>query len=563
MSAELVDDPQLAGLMVREAWRRLRRGLRAPTLPSFALVNAAPERLLMAPHPFRRGEPALAEDLYCGRFAFAGHVVETSRVSPFELRDAPDVWQCELHSFEWLRHLSEAGDALAGANARAFIIDLLAMPRRRWHAAARRPEIVARRLVAFLTNAPLILAGSDALFERTFLAAIGREARLLRRIAPEVRDGMPRLEVRIALAFAALCLPGSVGAVRAAAANLAADLDRHIHADGGPTSRNPDHLASLLAKLLPLRQCFAARQQPMPRGLYGAIDRMLPALRFFRHPDGSLALFNGGTGSEPPLVSALLRHDETLGEPISHMRQSGYQRLVQNGTTVIVDAGSGPPRPLSGEAHAGTLAFEFSSNRHRFVVNCGSPQGAGHPWRRVARATAAHSTLTIADRSSSRFARTPIVDRFLGGPIVAGPERVPASREDDATGQRLVAAHDGYRDAFGLVHEREIVLSRDGTTLEGCDRLHSAGTAICHRTAQPPEAMLRFHLHPDVEADAAGTGIRLFAGGEVWWFFADAPLALEPSIFFADATGPRRTFQVAVSWEGRREAINWRFERRF
>ena len=48
-------------------------------------------------------------------------------------------------------------------------------------------------------------------------------------------------------------------------------------------------LIELLLDLLPLRQCYIARDWPPPDALTLAIDRMMPAIRFFRLGDGNLA----------------------------------------------------------------------------------------------------------------------------------------------------------------------------------------------------------------------------------------------------------------------------------
>ncbi|MFD2239201.1 heparinase II/III family protein [Aureimonas populi] len=559
IAAELVDDPRLAGLMAKEAWRRARRRLR--TSPSLLwLVHrraSESDRLMAVPRQIERGDRAVAEAIYGGRFELAGHVALMGATTPFRVSEAPEGWQAELASFEWLRHLAEVEDALASANARAHVGDFYALRRRRRAPVAMRPDIIARRLMALFTHAPLVLAQAEPAFTRRFLERLAGEARLLRRMAPEVTDGLPRLQVRIALAYATLCLPGASAMIRTAGANLAAELDRQIFADGGHACRNPDAIALLLKQLLPLRQLYSARNLAVPRGLFSAIDRMLPALRFFLHADGSQAMFNGAGLVSRSLLAGLLRFDETLGDPVGHMRQSGYQRLAQGGAVLIADAGLAPVATMSGEAHAGTLAFEFSSGRQRFVVNCGpSPRDE---WRRLARATAAHSTVTVGDRSSSRFPRSERLGRFLGGPLVAGPTRVPATRQDGREGQHLTLAHDGYRAGFGLIHERELLLSPDGMLLEGADRLHkAAGRGV---RAGEAEGALRFHLHPDVVAEQAGKGIRLAGGGEVWWFFADAPVSLEDSIVFSCPDAPRPTAQIVARFEPGRAEINWRFER--
>ena len=105
---------------------------------------------------------------------------------------------------------------------------------------------------------------------------------------------MPRLQVLIALCYASLCLANQGSHIRAAATReLSDELQRQILPDGGHISRNPGALVELLSDMLPLRQTFAARNIAPPPALLNAIDRMMPMLRFFRHGDGSFALFNG------------------------------------------------------------------------------------------------------------------------------------------------------------------------------------------------------------------------------------------------------------------------------
>jgi uncharacterized heparinase superfamily protein len=562
VAAQLAEEPQLAALMLKEAWRRARRRLRIGPLYRWRFAGGAPDRLLVTPTELRRGDPLIAADLYAGKFYFSGRLVDTAGQSPFQAVPPTPGWNAELQSFEWLRHLSAAGDALAAANARALVADWQRQAGSAIAGRSHEVDVAARRAIAWLTNANLILADADLAFYRRFLRSLAREMRFLRSVAPEAPDGLPRLRARIALAYLSLCLPTGVAHMRSAARHLSDELDRQILADGVHLSRNPAMGLVILADLLPLRQTFAEQNQPVPKGLIGAIDRMLPALRFFRHGDGALALFNGAGVSEAHLMTALLRHDETLGDPISHARPSGYQRLAAGGTVVIADTGMPPPIALSGEAHAGTLAFEFSSGAHRFVVNCGAPARQDADWRRLARTTAAHSTLTVADHSSARFSSPGLVERFLGAPLIGGPRRVPVSRDDSDAGQRFTAAHDGYAARFGLAHERTLFLARGGGLIEGADRLFPAGKRPVRLPDRTPAA-LRFHLHPGVAALRTGEGVTLAAGREEWHFSASAPVEIEDSIFFADNSGARRTLQIVVPFDPRdHDAITWRFVKR-
>ena len=182
------------------------------------------------------------------------------------------------------------------------------------------------------------------------------QIRYLRSMAREMPDGKDRLRARIALAFAALSLPAPASALRSATRNLAEELDRQILPDGGHISRNPMAVLELLADLLPLRQTYANQAEAPPAALIGAIERMLPALRFFRHQDGSLARFNGMGATIQDRIAAILRHDDTAGAPLLHAPHSGYERLSMGGTTVIADTGPPPPLDVSG-ARACRLPF--------------------------------------------------------------------------------------------------------------------------------------------------------------------------------------------------------------
>ena len=79
---------------------------------------------------------------------------------------------------------------------------------------------------------------------------------------------------------------------------------------------------------------------------------------------------------------------------------------------------------MSGHAHAGTLAFEFSSNAGPIIVNCGATHRLGSRWAEVCRATAAHSTATLNDMG---FDAAHLKEGFStweakGGPVAFPPE---------------------------------------------------------------------------------------------------------------------------------------------
>jgi len=539
---------RLAAYLAGRSWRSVLS--RAPGTP-LTLGNVSvpvPERLLIAPQDLRTGDATRASEIYAGRFAFAGKIAMLEGKTPFELEPPSEEWAEVLHGFGWLRHLRAAGTTIARANARALVGDWMRNPGTA-RAIAARPEVTARRIISWLTQAPFVLQDADHDFYRRFMRSVAKQVRQLRRAAGDAPDGYPRLIALTALVFAGLCMSDQARLLRAGQKRLVEELDRQILPDGGPITRDPGMLIALLLDLLPLRHAFAARNQPAPPALMNAIDRMMPMLRFFRHGDGAFALFHGMGHTAADQLATILAYDDARGAPVSNAPHAGFQRLDARGTVVIADTGPPPPVSASSEAHASCLAFELSSGRNRIIVNCGMTDINRDRWRQVARATAAHSTVVVGETSSCRFFHGGRIARMLGAPIVSGPKKVPVQRATRDGAVMLRVSHDGYAETFGVVHQRSWRLSNDGGRLDGEDLFRPAVETTTPFAATP--FVVRFHLHPAVTVerlDDASTVLLALPGGEAWAFVAQGQtVGVEESIYLAAPDGPRRSLQLTLS----------------
>ena len=521
------------------------------------------DRLVISPKDLRTADATRASEIYAGRFVFAGKVVICDARSPFEIAPPSEDWAVSLLGFGWLRHMGAADSGITRANARALVDEWITT-----HSAhepiAWRPEVLARRVISWLSQAwPLLLEDADVRFYRRFIRSLTRHVRLLRRILADAPDGVPRLQVTIALTYASLCMEREASRTRVATKRLADELQRQILPDGGHISRNPGALIELLVDLLPLRQVFTTRNLAPPDALLNAVDRMMPMLRFFRHGDGSFALFNGMGPTPTDLLTTILAYDDARGTPVANAPHSGYQRVEAGGTVVLMDTGGPPPIEVSTEAHAGCLSFELSSRQNRIVVNCGLPATSRESWRQVARGTPAHSTVTFNAASSCRFVDAGPVRRLLNGsPIVGGPRQVTADRGEQEGAVVLRASHDGYAQSFNVIHHRTLMLAADGRRLDGEDVFVPAvGETV------PPDRdqfAIRFHLHPSVRAnrlsDAHGAML-VMANKEVWTFTAyEDRIDLEESVYLAGNDGPRRTAQLVIHGRvGNVMRVQWTF----
>jgi uncharacterized heparinase superfamily protein len=523
---------------------------------------ATTDRLLMAPKDLRTADPTRASEIYSGRFAFAGKVVICDGRSPFEMEPPSEEWAESLFGFGWLRHLRAAESGITRANARALVDEWITL-QAVGDPVAWRTDVVARRIISWLTQAPLVLHEVDTKFYRRFLRNLTRQVRYLRGTLGKARDGLPRLQGIIALTYASLCMKGQMRSAKSATRRLVHELERQILPDGGHISRNPGVLIELLLDLLPLRQAYASNNIPPPPAVLNAIDRMMPMLRFFRHGDGNFALFNGMGPTSADLLAAVLYYDDARGTPVANAPHSGYQRLQAATTVMLADTGVPPPIGVSQEAHAGCLSFELSSKQHRIVVNCGMPATSRASWRHVARGTAAHSTVTVNEAGSCRFLATRWLRRLLGTPIVAGPSEVPVAREERTDGVVLRASHDGYADMFGILHQRTWRLSPDGRSLDGEDVFApSSGEKL--PGGGRDEFAVRFHLHPAVKASRLTDGhgaMLMLPNREAWTLEAyEDPVTLEESVFLAGSEGPRRAVQLVIHGRARKvPRVRWTF----
>ncbi len=562
----VADSAKLTGLVVSHGLQSLFGRAVRPLRRVVARQARAPVRLLIAPQDIRTADPTVAADIYAGYFIFDGKTVNTHGRSPFGLDPPSTGWAEVLSGFGWLRHLRAADTSLARVNARALVGDWIAQLGRVRQGPAWAPRVVVERLLSWLSQSPLILEGADGVFYRQFMRSIGRQAAFLQDALRSGLHSEARLFAAIALAEVGLCAEGFERLRRQGTRILIDEIGIQILADGGHVSRNPGVLVDLLLDLLPLRQAFVAAGIATPPALLNAVDRMMPMVRTFRHGDGSLALFNGMSQTRHDALATILAHDDIRGAPLVNAPYSGYQRLESGSVVVIVDTGRPPPVAFAHQAHAGTLGFELSIGAQRMIVNCGAPLSGGAAVREAARATAAHSTLVLGASSSSLFASTTRLGRWLDGVLYAGPSHVPVRRSDVAGSTALDASHDGYLGRFGFVHRRQLTLVGDNR-VEGRDIIVEPLEGRARKPAEPQPFTLRFHLHYALRVQMIKEGtatVLALPNGELWLFEAGGlTIGIEESIFFAGSPGPRRTEQLVVrSTTDKNNTVTWSLSRR-
>ena len=518
-----------AGLLTRLR-RDALQALAAGPLYRHTLIGRVPDDLRLRIGLRWPGDPKRGTAIGGGEIELAGELIRNP--SPrWRPPSAGAEWIAAWHGFGWI------ADLIAGGAARDAAGDMVRSWLREnngWHSVAWRSDVLATRVFAWVAHFDeIVRRDPDHSLRRAMLTSMAAQLRHLARTASWEVAGAARLRALKGLIAGRAALGGSAVRLAKVVRALEREVQVQVLPDGGHLSRNPSLQLRVLQDLIDTRAVLRAARIETPGGLQQAIERMAPMLRFFRHGDRRLALFNDSLEEDGVVIDLVLTRSETKGGAPAQAPQSGFDRLQAGRSLAIVDTGRPPPRGSDQTAHAGTMSFEMSHERERIIVNCGAYRGPKSSWSRVARASAAHSVLVVADTNSTEIRE----DGALG----RGPSSIARERAEHEGQQWISATHDGYRERFGLTYARQLFLAADGEDLRGEERL----------TGRPGAAFaVRFHLHPSVQASLTqGEGAALFRlpSGMRWRLRAvGAEMSLGESIYLGSGEA-RKTQQVVLS----------------
>src|SRR5262245_61671312 len=389
--------------------RTWRRWLLASRFYSLTLGYGSPRSFFAVAPDAWPGNAAIGQRLLLGELlarGAAGAVAPESDDPPWHRADASPLWLDALNGFSWLRDLRDCGDPAAAALA-VRLIDDWTDREWRWSPVTWRREVLAERIVSWIRHYDWLASAADSGFAARFVFSLARQRLHLRRALRAGLVGHEAVAALKALVFADLAFLRDgkrfEKSLEHQLARLARFVKRYVAHDGVVAERAPHLQVAVLRHLLDVRAALASAERRAPAELVAAIDRMAPMVRFFRHGDGGLALFNGTWEGERSLIDLVLARSGSTEAAPTMALQRGFQRLAAGTSLVIADAGSPPGRGMDDTAHAGTLSFEMSAAHERLIVNCGVHPGAPVEWQRFMRYTAAHSTAVVDDTNSTEI----------------------------------------------------------------------------------------------------------------------------------------------------------------
>ena len=469
--------------------------------------GSTPVRAEKLPASVQIGDAQLGETLVGGEWQVLGHHITLEGRTIWEARLPEQRLEAERQTFAWLDHLAALGNRSAREMAQAWTQEWI----RRYGAGGGpgwSPEQAGLRAMRWTEHCAWLVDGAEPAMSERFWRGLGAQQSYLANCWGDAAPGLARMRALAGLVWSGVALPHA--GHRIAVTELGLHCNEVIDPEGETPSRAPQALAEAMMLLIwTARMLENAGQFAAPAHL-AAIVRAVPMLRPLRLGDGTLARFHGGGSGSPDRI------DQALAELRTGVHQKpalsmGYARLSGGRIVVILDAAKPPGGVHAVRAHASTLAFEMSVGRQQVVVSAGPGAAFGAASELISRQTSSHSALEVAGASSAEFSSGDLAARVFGPRLSAGPSLASVRQAQDATGQWLLATHDGYAASHGLLHERRVFVDARGGELRGEDILTVPGAAARERFLNRAydgtlSVIVRFHLHADVIAEIDPTG---------------------------------------------------------
>lgn len=466
--------------------------------------------------------------------------------------ELPVAQQRYAYEFKWLRDLQALPNSQAIAaqkTAYAFY--------QQWgelddlHSRLNRSiPVRAERLANCFCHHALLVGGDAALHEQTLRKFYYRELLTLADVMRRRKEKTSPSTLK-ALLYGALLMPSAAFLLRPVMHNLKLAIEARFCEDGGHRTRSPAYQLQDLTVLMEIRSTMRKRQFPVPGSFDDLLQQRLDALATMSHHDGKLAGFHSSSAKDvSEIINLWMTWRKPRPLPQRCLPKTGYVHLVMKESAMVMDIACREP---SHPSHSrGTLAFEFSRNQSRFVVSCGHYDGGEALWQDIGKRTAAHSTLCV--------------DHFDSWELSSADEMASAALprcniEETEKSLMVMAQHSGYLVSDGFVHQRQLTLNDDGTTLQGVDSLlpQAVTPHQVHESSLP--IYIRFHLHPEVMMEKItpqGVYMKL-PNKEYWRFHITEPASMVPlveeSIFFEVGGKKVKTLQLVISaqWQADRE----------
>jgi len=366
-------------------------------------------------------------------------------------------------------------------------------------------DIVAKRIIAWLSNSSLTYEDSDDNYKEKFNHIIKKQINhLIREIrASELIDD--KIIGCSAIILTGLSYQDKNGYLNVGLNLLKKLIKISFDSDGFPKSRNIRQLKFYLKHFVLIREWLKESQSEIPEFINENIYYLGQAYAFTLQNNKCPLLFNGNyENNNVDLDDYLKRFGYNFKNQSNEL--GGYAILNNKKICLVMDIGPTPDKKFSSNYQAGSLSFEILSSGKKLICNSGYFQNFKHKLNEISKSSATHSTLILDDRSSCNFTKKSKVFESL--------RIIKKNVVFEKNYWKINAAHDGYLKRYGVIHNREIEFYPEQMKFVGHDKI------ISKNDIKNLKFEIRFHLEPNIKVMKTqnGNSILIDLDGEGWKF---------------------------------------------
>lgn len=400
-------------------------------------------------------------------------------------------------------------------------------------------DITAKRIISWLSNHQLTYEDSEQKYRTIFDHMIQKQANHLLNEIKNSNDVENKMIGCAAIILTGLAYKNEKDYLDNGLNLLKNIIKTSIDNQGFPKSRNIKQLIFYLKYFIIIREWFKESQNIIPEYIDETIFYLGSNYNYIWQNINKDLFFNGNFISDNTEFDQYLkRFGYKFKSQINEL--GGYAILKNKKIIIAMDVGPSPNKIFSRDYQSGALSFEIISNQKKLITNSGYFSENNNKLNKISKSTSLHSTLIVEDYSSCNYKKI----KNLGLVIDNGLKISKKNIVYEENYWKLSAAHDGYSQKFGLIHEREIEFYPEQMKFVGCDKIF--------RKYPNKEVKfdIRFHLDPNskVMKTQDNNFILIELDQEGWKFSSDKhDINIDNGLFFGNKNSYKENRNIFIS----------------
>ena len=462
-----------------------------------------------------------------------------------------------LHSFLWLTKLDRKNSKIFTKNIiNSWINNFFNYDPHTW-----KMEVVAKRIIAWVSNTDITLEDSDKLYKEKFFLSLIKQSNFILKNFKNLFNDSTKIICCSAIILSGIIFKENDLTYKTGIKELEKIVKNYFDETGFPKSRNPEEVFICIKYLILIREWFIEAQRSIPDFLNEAIRTCGSCYSILSSKNKQFPLFNGATEINYKDYDIFLK---TLKYKFTNNKHeiANLFKIKKKKFDFFIDCGNPPSNNFARYYQAGCLSLELISNKQKVICNSGFGKYLSSKLTSLSRSTAAHSTLYLNNTSSCIFQNNKVINKIYGTTLIEKHKIIDKNYSENEDFYSLSAAHNGYEKRFGYTHTRLIKIPKREDKIFGLDKLKKT-----KNYSKSIFFSVRFHIYPNtkiVKTKGGNSVLISLSNGEGWLLQSNTnDFEIEKNIFFGNKNKIINNESISISGNSNDAliSIKWIIER--